>query len=74
VNLSTSNNTKQKNETRMVKEEETQASTSQSNSDAKFNMMMNTMENIMDKMYADDMTQMKDDNKPQVRNPNFRKQ
>ena len=50
VNLSASNKTKQKNETRRVKEEEPQASTWQSNLDAKFNMMMKTMEKIMEKL------------------------
>ena len=44
VNLITFNKNKQKNETRRFKEEEPQASTSLSSSDAKFNMMMKTME------------------------------
>lgn len=74
VNLLASNKTKQKNETRRVKEEEPQASTSRSNLDAKFNMMMKTMEKLMDKLAVDDKTQMKDQNEPQVRNPNFRRQ
>ena len=55
VNLIASNKTKQKNETIRVKEEEPQASTSQSSSDSKFNMMMKTME----KLSADDKNQMK---------------
>ena len=54
VNLTSSNKTKQKNETRRVKEEEPQASSSQSSSYAKFNMMMKTMEKLMDKLSADD--------------------
>ena len=74
VNLSSSNKTKQRNETKRVKEEEPQASTSQSSSDAKFNMMMKTMEKLMDKLSADDKNKMKDQNEPQVRNPNFRRQ
>ena len=57
----------------MVKEEEPQASTSQSSSDAKFNMMMKTMEKLMDKLFVDDKNQTKDQNEPQVRNPNFRR-
>ena len=73
VNLIASNKTKQRNETRRVKEEEPQASTSQSCSDAKFNIMMKTMEKLMDKLSADDKNQMKDPNEPQVRNPNFRR-
>ena len=28
----------------------------------------------MDKLFADDKNQIKDQNKPQVRNPNFRRQ
>ena len=74
VNLIASNKTKQRNETRKVKEEEPQASTSQSSSDAIFNMMMKTMEKLMDKLSIDDKNQMKDQNEPQVRNPNFRRQ
>ena len=74
VNLITSNKTKQKNETRRVKEEEPQASTSQSSSNAKFNMMMKTMEKMMDELSADDKNQMKDQNEPQVRNLNIRRQ
>ena len=73
VNLTTFNKTNQRNETRRVKEEEPQASTSQSSSDAKFNMMMKTMEKLMDKLSTDDKNQMKDQNEPQVRNPNFRR-
>ena len=57
VNLTESNKTKQRNETKRVKEEEPQASTSQSSSDAKFNRMMNTMEKWMDKLFADDKNQ-----------------
>ena len=74
VNLIASNKTKQKNKTRRVKEEEPQTSTSQSSSYAKYNMMMNTMEKLMDKLSVDDKNQMKDQNEPQVRNPNFRRQ
>ena len=70
VHLTASNKTKQRNETRRVKKEEPQTSTSQSSSDAKFNMMMKTM----DKLFVDAKNQMKDQNEPQVRNPNFRRQ
>ena len=73
VNLTTSNKTKHRNATRRVKEEEPQASTSQSSSDAEFNMMIKTVENMMDKLSADDKIQMKDKNEPQVINPNFRR-
>ena len=74
VNLIASNKTKQRNETRRAKEEDPQASTSQSSSNAKFNMMMKTMEKLMDKLSTDDKNQMKNQNEPQVRNPNFRRQ
>ena len=73
VNLIASNKTKQRNDTRRVKEEEPQASTSQSRSNAKFNMMIKTMEKMIDKFSTDDKNQMKDQNEPQVRNPNFRR-
>jgi len=74
VNLTTSNKTKQKNETKRFKEEEPHASTSQSSSDSKFNMMMKTMEKLMDKLSADDKNQTENQNEPQVRSPNFRRQ
>ena len=73
ANLTTSNRTKQRNETRRVKEEQPQDSTSQSSLDSKFNMMMKTMQKIMDKFFVDHKNQMKDYNEPQVRNPNFRR-
>jgi hypothetical protein len=73
VSLSTSNKNKQRNETKRVKEEEPQVFTSQSNSNTKFNMMMKTMEKLMDKLSVDDKNKMKDQNEPQVRNPNFRR-
>ena len=74
VNLIASNKTKQRNDTRRVKEEEPEASTSQSSSDPEFNMMTKTMEKLMDKLSADAKNQMKVQNEPQVRNPNFRRQ
>ena len=64
VNLTTSNKTKQRNDIRRVKEEEPQGSTSHSSSDAKFNMMIKTMEKLMEKLSADDKNQMKDQNEP----------
>ena len=73
VNLSSSSKTKQRNETKRVKEEEPQASTSQSSSEAKFNMIMKTMEKMMETLSVDDKNQMKDQNEPQIRNPNFRR-
>ena len=53
VNIMASVKFKQKTELRRVKEEP-QASTSQSTSDVKFDMMMKLMENLMDKLYVDE--------------------
>jgi hypothetical protein len=36
-------------------------------------MMMKTMEKMMEKLYVDDKNKLKDQNEPQVRNPNFRR-
>ena len=36
--------------------------------------MMKTMEKLMDKLFVNDRNQMKDQNQPQERNPNFRRQ
>lgn len=73
VNLTTSNKTKQRNETIRVKKEEPQAFTSQSSLYFKFNMMMKTMEKLTDKFSANDKSQMKYQNEPQIKNPNFRR-
>ena len=53
--------------------EEAQASTSQSNPDVKLDMMMKVMEKLMDKLYVDDRNQNRDQNDPEIRNPNFRR-
>ena len=74
VNLTTSNKNKQKHETRKVKEEEPQASTSSSNLDAKFDTMMKAMERMMVKLSSDHKSQLKNQNESQVRSPNFRRQ
>ena len=36
--------------------------------------MMTTMEKLMEKLFVDDKRQVRDQNDPQVRNPNFRRQ
>ena len=54
--------------------EEAQASTSQSNLDVKFNVMMKAMDKLIDKLFVDDMYQVRDQNDPQIRNPNLRSQ
>ena len=63
VNLSTFNKNKQIHETKRVKEEKPQASTSSSNSDAKLDTMMKAMERLMVKLSSDDKNQMKNQNK-----------
>ena len=73
VNLTTSNKNKQKHETKRVEEEEPQASTSSSNSDAKVDIMMKAMEKLMVKLSSDDKGLVKNQNEPQVRNPNFKR-
>ena len=50
VNLSTSHRNKQRHETRRVKEEEPQASTSSSNSDVKHDTMMKAIKRLMVKL------------------------
>ena len=74
VNLSASNKNKQRHETKRVKEEEPQASTSSSNLDAKLDTMMKAMERLMVKLSSDDKNQLKNHYEPQVRNLNFRRQ
>ena len=74
VNLSASHRNKQRHETKRVKDEEPQASTSSSNSDAKHDTMMKALERLMVKLSSDDKSQMKNQHEPQVRNPNFRRQ
>lgn len=73
VNLSSSNKTKQIGDNRRVKEE-SQASSSQSNTDAKMDLMMKDMERLIDSLYVDDKGQIENRKrkKPQVINPNFR--
>ena len=74
VKLSTSNKNKQRHETKRVKEEEPQASTSSLNSYVKLDTMMKAMERLMVKLSSDDKNQMKNQNEPQVGNPNFKRE
>ena len=74
VNLSTSHKNKQRHETKRVKDEEPQASTSSSNTDVKHDTMMKALETLMIKLSLDDKSQTKNQREPQVRNPNFRRQ
>jgi hypothetical protein len=73
VNLTTSNKNKQKHETKRVKEEEPKASTSSSNSDAKIDSLVEVVKALV-KLSTADKSQAKNQNEPQVRNPNFRRQ
>ena len=51
--------------------EENQPSTS-SSTDAKFDIMMNTMERLMDRLALNNRPPNRDQPEPQIRNPNFR--
>ena len=73
VNLSASHRHKQRHETKRVKDEEPQASTSSSNSDVKHDAMMKALERLMAKLSSYDKNQTKNQHEPQVRNPNFRR-
>ena len=72
MNLSASNKNKQKHETKRVKEEEPQASTSSSNSDAKIDSLVEVVKALV-KISIVEKNQLRNQNKPQVRNPNFRR-
>lgn len=74
VNLSDSNKTKQRGDDSRVKEE-AQASTFQSSTDAKMDLMIKSMERLIDRFFVDDRGQNvnRERNEPQIRNPNFRK-
>ena len=73
VNLLASNKTKQKGESRRIKEK-AQPSTSQSSTDVKMDLMMKAMERLIDRFFMDDIGQNvnRERNEPQIRNPNFR--
>ena len=73
VNLLASNNTKQKGESRRVKEK-AQASTSQLSIDVKMDLMVKAMERIIDRLSIDDRghTTNKERNEPHIKNPNLR--
>ena len=73
VNLSTSNKTKQRRDSRRVKEE-AQTCTSQNSIDAKMDLMMKSMERLIDILSVDDRGQNvhRERNEPEIKNPNFR--
>ena len=72
LNLLASNKTKQKGETRRAKEE-AQASTSQSSIDIKIDLMIKSMERIIDRFSIDDRGQIanRERNEPWIKNPNL---
>ena len=57
---------KYKSETRKIKDEP------QSSSNTKFDSMMKVMEKLVDKLSITDRQVVRDNNEPQIRNPNFR--
>ena len=73
VNLSTSNKTKQRADNRRVKEE-AQASTSQSSTDEKMDLMMKAMEILIDRLSVDGrgQTTNREINEPQIKNPSVK--
>ena len=66
INMMSSKRGKYKSETRKIKNEP------QSSSDTKFDSMMKVMEKLVDKLSISDKQVVRDNNEPQIRNPNFR--
>ena len=66
INMMSSKRRKYKSETRKVKDEP------QSSSDLKFDSIMKVMEKLVDKLSIVDRQAGRDNNEPQIRNPNFR--
>ena len=62
---------KQKMETRKVGEDGSSTSNASAN-DVKFEMMLKTIEKLMDKLVVDNGSLNREQNEPQIRNPNFR--
>ena len=55
------------------KKEENLSSASSSTTDIKFEMMLKTMENLMDRLTMDNRGFNREQADPQIRNPNFRR-
>ena len=66
VNLMASRQIKHKTKLRKVKEDP-QASTSQSTSNAKFDMMMKVMEKLMDELFFNEIPPSREHNDPHIR-------
>ena len=66
INMMSSKRGKYKSETRRIKYEP------QSSSDTKFDSMMKVMDKLVDKVSIVDRQVVRDNNEPQIRNPNFR--
>ena len=76
ANMMASGKIKQKVETykRKAREENVpSASVAASSNDLKFEMMLKTMEKLMDRMIVDNIPLNIEDNEPQIRNPNFKR-
>ena len=54
------------------RKEQNLPSTSSSSTDAKFDMMLKTMEKLMDKLTLDTRPFNREQGEPQIRNPNFK--
>ena len=66
INMMSSKRGKYKSETRKIKDEP------QYSSDTKFDSMMKVMEKLVDKLSIADKQAIRDNNEPQIKNPNFR--
>lgn len=73
MNLLASNKKKQKGESKRVKEE-SQASISHSSTDVKMDLIMKSIERLIDRLSIDNrgQTANREHNEPHIKNPNFR--
>ena len=71
VNMMASRKGKYKTKVRKVKEEK-KPSTPQNSNDGKFYSMMEVREKLVEKLIVDDRHVAREQNEPQIRNPNFR--
>ena len=72
VNMMASRKIRQKMETRKDRDDGPSTSVASAN-DRKFEMMLETIEKLMDKLSMDNGSLSSEENEPQFRNPNFRR-
>ena len=73
ANMMASGKMKQRDIDRRKTREENMPSTSSSATDIKFEMMLKTMEKLMDRLIVDNRSFNREQADPQIRNPNFRR-